>query len=195
MMGHRARLRQRFREGGLQTLSQAQIIELLLFYTVPRRDTLPIAERLLERFGSLNGVFSADISDLTGVKGVSQASAVLLRAAADVYIEYAEPDFIGRISAEYPRTMERLFDNLSKSTKEAVIFAVFVDEGGFAARLERYPAESQSAERIAEAARRYGFAGAFVAVGEDFDGKSELSAQIAKELGTIGVECTFHNIM
>lgn len=195
MTGHRARLRQRFLEGGLQALSQAQIIELLLFYTVPRRDTLPIAERLLERFGSLNGVFSADISDLTRVKGVSQASAVLLRAAADVYIEYAEPDFIGRVSAEYPQAVERLLGNLSKSTKEAVIFAVFVDEGGFAARSERYPAESQSAERIAETARRYGFAGAFVAVGEDFDGKSELSAQIAKELGTIGVECTFHNIM
>lgn len=195
MTGHRARLRQRFLEGGLHALSQAQIIELLLFYTVPRRDTLPIAGRLLERFGSLNGVFSADISDLTGVKGVSQASAVLLRAAADVYIEYAEPDFIGRISAEYPQAVERLLGNLSKSTKEAVIFAVFVDEGGFAARLERYPAESQSAERLAETARRYGFARAFVAVGEDFDGKSELSAQIAKELGTIGVECTFHNIM
>lgn len=195
MTGHRARLRQRFREGGLKALSHAQIIELLLFYTVPRRDTLPIAERLLERFCSLKGVFSADISDLTAVKGVSQASAVLLKAMADIYIEYAEPDFIGKVSADYPRAIERLFGNLSKGANEAEFLAVFIDENGFAVRTERYPAESQSVERIAETMQRYGFARAFVAVGEDFDGKSELSAQIAKELGTVGVECIFHNIM
>lgn len=186
MTGHRARLRQRFREGGLQALSQAQIIELLLFYTVPRRDTLPIAERLLERFGSLEGVFTADISELTAVKGVSQASAVLLRAAADIYIEYAEPNFIGRISAEYPRAVERLLGNLSKSTTEAAISVVFVDEDGFAARVERYPLESQSSEKIAKTARRYGFAWV---VCKGIGGSDKTAEEIAEKLRSTGVEC------
>ena len=62
--GHRARLRTR--------------LELLLFYSVPRANTNPIAHRLLERFGSLSGVLEAPRSELLKVEGVGAASATLL---------------------------------------------------------------------------------------------------------------------
>lgn len=184
MTGHRARLRQKLRESGITALSQAQIIELLLFYTIPRRDTLPVAERLLERFSSLGGVFTASIGDLTSVKGVSEASAVLLRAVADIYIEYAEPDFVGKISAEFPSAVELLFKNMSKGENKPEILAAFVDENGFAARCEHYPAESSSVGKIAETAKKYGFSGVIC---EDFG--CEMSKEIAQRLSAEGVGC------
>ena len=50
--GHRARLRKRFSEGGLDAFEDHQVIELLLFYAIPRRDTNEIAHLLLRRYGS-----------------------------------------------------------------------------------------------------------------------------------------------
>ncbi|MEK0082200.1 RadC family protein [Benzoatithermus flavus] len=59
--GHRERLRQRFLEMPLpETLADYELLELLLFFSIYRRDTKPIAKRLLASFGSLGGVFAAD---------------------------------------------------------------------------------------------------------------------------------------
>jgi len=52
--GHRARLRKRFSEGGLDAFEDHQVIELLLFYAIPRRDTNEIAHLLLRRYGSFD---------------------------------------------------------------------------------------------------------------------------------------------
>ncbi|MGO7675577.1 hypothetical protein ACC685_37715, partial [Rhizobium ruizarguesonis] len=57
--GHRERLRDRFRELGDNALADYEILELLLFRLIPRRETKPIAKALIERFGSLSGVFGA----------------------------------------------------------------------------------------------------------------------------------------
>lgn len=188
MTGHRARLRRKFLENGIGALSQAQIIELLLFYTIPRRDTLPIAERLLERFGSLNGVFTAEISKLASVQGVSRNSAVLLRAAADIFIEYAEPDFIGKISADDSQAIEKLLESMTKEAKEAGILAVFTDENGFAARVERFLPESSAADEIAKTALEHGFPRV---VCKSF-GADELLKELAQRLRTAGVKCDIY---
>lgn len=62
--GHRQRLKDSFLNHGLDTLNDIQVLELVLFYVVPRQDTNPIAHRLLDEFGSLSGVFDASIEDL-----------------------------------------------------------------------------------------------------------------------------------
>lgn len=53
--GHRQRLKNRFLADGLRSFNEINTLELLLFYAVPRKDTNPIAHRLLDRFGSLSG--------------------------------------------------------------------------------------------------------------------------------------------
>src|SRR5690242_14880106 len=58
--GHRERLRQRFTEVSPEALADYELLELLLFFSVYRRDTKPIAKDLIERFGSLGGVLAAD---------------------------------------------------------------------------------------------------------------------------------------
>ena len=76
--GHRERLKKRFLEEGLENFTPIQVLELLLFYCIPRRDTNPIAHALLERFGSLAGVLEAPIAELKKVPGMGEASATFL---------------------------------------------------------------------------------------------------------------------
>src|SRR5690606_19599065 len=67
--GHRERLRQRFSEAPVQ-LTDAQRLELLLTFAIPRRDVAPLADRLIQRFGSLDQVLSASRDELHAVEGV-----------------------------------------------------------------------------------------------------------------------------
>ena len=77
--GHRDRLRQRFLEYGLDNFNELNALELLLFFSIPRRDTNPIAHALLDRFGSLKGIFTASPQELCQVEGVGESTAALLR--------------------------------------------------------------------------------------------------------------------
>jgi len=77
--GHRGRVRAKFIESGLESFKPHEALELLLFYAVPRKDTNELAHRLLARFGSLNGVFGAEIKELCEVEGVSENTAVLIK--------------------------------------------------------------------------------------------------------------------
>lgn len=78
--GHRKRVREQFmKEGKLDSFAEHNILELLLFYSSPRADTNELAHTLINRFGSLNGVFNAPYEALLEVKGVGEQTAVLLK--------------------------------------------------------------------------------------------------------------------
>lgn len=68
--GHRQRLKDRFRQEGLDGFNEVNALEMLLFYCVPRSNTNPLAHRLIERFGSFSGVLDASIEELEAVEGV-----------------------------------------------------------------------------------------------------------------------------
>ena len=84
-LGHRDRLRNRFREAGTEALSDYEMLELVLFRALPRRDVKPLAKALIAKFGSFAEVISAPESRLREVKGLG-ASAVtdlkIVQAAA-----------------------------------------------------------------------------------------------------------------
>lgn len=83
-LGHRERLRSRFREGGETALADYEILELPLFRLIPRRDTKPIAKALLARFQTLAGVLGAPPALLQEVKGVGETVALDLKLIANV---------------------------------------------------------------------------------------------------------------
>lgn len=82
--GHRERLKQRFLEEGLDNFTEIQVLELLLFFAIPRSDTNPIAHGLLEHFGSLSQVLGADVEELKKVPGVKDHAATLLALVTDL---------------------------------------------------------------------------------------------------------------
>lgn len=75
--GHRKRVRDRFLKERLEGFEPHQVIELLLFFSIPRRDTNPAAHRLINRFGSVDGVLKADKEELVEVEGIGEKSAEL----------------------------------------------------------------------------------------------------------------------
>lgn len=79
--GHRARLRRRLLHGGDDALADHELIEALLMTVIPRMDVKPLARMLLQRFGSLAGVFNADPRALQAVPGIKEAAAAALRIA------------------------------------------------------------------------------------------------------------------
>lgn len=83
-LGHRERLRDKYRDHGDTSLADYEILELLLFRSIPRRDTKPLAKALLARFGSLAGVFGAPVSLLQEVKGIGESVALDLKLVATV---------------------------------------------------------------------------------------------------------------
>ena len=108
--GHRERLRDTFLTHGLDSFHELQALELLLFYAIPRRDTNPIAHALLDRFGSLDGVFAASEQELCEVSGIGKHAAALIlltpqivkrsRVAAADTIQYIRN---GKEAAQYLR--------------------------------------------------------------------------------------------
>ena len=75
---HRARMQQRVRRDGLASLAAHEVLEYLLFFSIPRQDTNPIAHRLIRHFGSYCNVLDATEEELLKVEGVGPASARLI---------------------------------------------------------------------------------------------------------------------
>lgn len=83
--GHRERIREQYRLHGAAAFLDHQFLELLLTYAIPRKDTNEIAHLLLKRFGSLEGVVTAEIPQLLQVEGVGEGAAVFLRMQGDLF--------------------------------------------------------------------------------------------------------------
>lgn len=86
--GHRRRLKERFLKEGLDSFEKHQVLELLLFFSIPRKDTNEIAHELLNKYGSLSGVFEADPKDLANTPGIGESSALLLALIPDLSRRY-----------------------------------------------------------------------------------------------------------
>ncbi len=80
--GHRERLKQRFLTAGSAALADYELLELLLFSGIPRRDTKPLAKALLAKFGSFAAVLSADLAALKQMAGMTPSAAVSLKVVA-----------------------------------------------------------------------------------------------------------------
>ena len=85
---HRQRLKTRLRQEGLDHFSDVQFLELLLCYTIPRKDTNPIGHALLEQFGSVSQVLEAPLEELEKVEGVGPESALLLHLLPQAFRFY-----------------------------------------------------------------------------------------------------------
>ena len=96
--GHRERLRNKFITSP-DSLEDHELLELLLFYAIPRCNTNETAHDLIDRFGSLQGVLDANFSSLVGVKDVGDKTALYLRVVSEVLSRYerASHELSGRI--------------------------------------------------------------------------------------------------
>src|ERR1044071_7328250 len=73
-LGHRERLRVRFREAGAEAVTDYELLELVLFRTIPQRDIKPLAKELIAKFGSFAEAVAAPVARLKEVKGLGDAA-------------------------------------------------------------------------------------------------------------------------
>lgn len=76
--GHRKRVKDRFLKEGLDTFKEHEVLEFLLFYTIPQKNTNTIAHELINKFGSLDNVLSAKVHELKKVKNIKDEAAIFL---------------------------------------------------------------------------------------------------------------------
>ncbi len=79
--GHRDRLRARFRDGGAAALADYELLELALFRALPRRDTKPLAKKLIKDFGSFGALLAADAETIARVGDISEGAVAALKIA------------------------------------------------------------------------------------------------------------------
>lgn len=91
-------MKQSVKDNGFSYLSEHRLIELLLFYSIPRADTNDIAHNLLNEFGSFQEVFNAEIPRLCKVEGVGENTAMLIASVGEIIKRSSEEKVDRRVS-------------------------------------------------------------------------------------------------
>ena len=126
--GHRGRMKQRYLSQGLDGFSDHEVLELLLYYAIPRADVNPLAHRLIDHFGSLHAVLDAEVGELTEVAGVGESTALLLRFVRDLNRRYLLDKQEKRPSLAEPEAAGKLFLPYFYGIQEERVYAAFLDD-------------------------------------------------------------------
>ena len=100
--GHRSRMTEKLANHGPHIFNTYELLEMLLYGTIPYKDTNPIAKRLLDRFGSLDGVLSATEDELCTVDGVGGAAAALIRTVGRYGEEHEDEELPPPVNPDKP---------------------------------------------------------------------------------------------
>lgn len=127
--GHRERMRNKYVNKGIEVFEQHEILEMLLFYAIPRKNTNDIAHRLLEACGSLSAVFDAPI-DILMQQGLSYNAAVLLHMIPDLSRAYQSDKFDNEEKIITDENIGKKMVHLFAGKNEECVYAFFLDAKG-----------------------------------------------------------------
>jgi len=117
--GHRARLRSRLLDAGPDALADHEMLELVLFLALPRRDTKPIARELISRFGSFAGAIAAPLRDLRCVEGLGDSGAAALKTIQAAALRLARAEVMEQpVLSNWDRLMAYLTAVLAREKVE-----------------------------------------------------------------------------
>ncbi len=129
--GHRERLRQRYRQTGLDGFADHEVLEFLLTFAIPRANTNPPGHSLLEQFGSLSGVLSAQEGELNQVAGIGPKAALLLQLCGDVMRRVQLQEAAGkqaRPALRNPEAAARYAMELTRGQRYECVYVVGLDK-------------------------------------------------------------------
>ncbi len=207
-VGHRERMRKRYQQSSLDSFADHEILEMLLYYCLPRRDTNGLAHQILDAFdGKFHSVLDASCEELTQIPGVSENTAVLLSMLPQVFRRYRESMDIGdrkrlnsaKAAGNYfiPKYIGRIRETVMLvcvDGKCRVINSQILIEG----TVDTAPI---SVRRIAEIALRYNAFGVLLAHnhpgGQALPSREDifLTQEIAKGLAVLGIRLVDHIII
>lgn len=130
---HRERVLEKFRRFGLEVFSDHEVLELLLFFAIPRVDTNPTAHRLLAHFGSLHAVLEAPVEQLCQVQGIGPRSADLIKLSFAMCARYQQDVVKNNRHSDKLNTIDKIgeyFVPQFLGEREEVLLAAYLDGAG-----------------------------------------------------------------
>ena len=125
--GHRNRIRKRYQNTGIESFEEHEVLEMLLFYVIPQKNTNPLAHKLLDKFMSLKGVFNASIPDLMTVDGVGIATATFLNFIGELFNSYSCEEYTGSTLKNTEERCAYFLNKLQNEMKKEVLLVVCLD--------------------------------------------------------------------
>lgn len=126
---HRERMRTRFAENGIDGFHEHEILEMLLFYSIPVVNTNPLAHKLLSEFGSLKNVIEAPMEALSKVEGMGEKSALFISFINSIISKVSESRTTETVLSDYDSVGRFLVNEFRNDKKERVI-ALLLDAKG-----------------------------------------------------------------
>lgn len=127
---HRKRVRERYFSGGFEGMTDSEALEMLLFYCIPRKDTVPMANALLEHFGSLSCIFEASPEGLTEVDGIGENAAAFLTMIPKICRRYLTDKYSVDISLDDREGLANFISSLYIGKKSEEINLLCFDGTG-----------------------------------------------------------------
>lgn len=157
--GHRRRMLETFLASGIDGMHQHEILEMLLFFAIPRRDTNETAHLLIETFGSISAVFDAPVEELVKVEGIGMNAASLIKMIPQLARAYLSDSHNPVIITSFEDAAACLLPKFIGRTKETVFLLCLDNKNKVIACLKVGEGSVNSTEistrRIAELAMKY----------------------------------------
>lgn len=125
--GHRQKLKNQFYEAGLDHMPDHVVLEMLLFFGIPYKDTNPIAHELINSFGSFAGVLRADLDDLKNIKGMTENAACLIKMMLPVFNRYSESLASKTPKLQSPKEIVDYIRQKFNGTYNEIVYALCFD--------------------------------------------------------------------
>ena len=130
MEGHRARMRLRAESIGAEHMRPQELVEMMLYYALPRRDTREQAHALIGAFGSVEGVLAASEQELTKVRGIGRRTAAWLRALGEMVEAYADLDAMDRPRINNMRRTDAFLSQFFQNADYPEVWQFSLNAGG-----------------------------------------------------------------
>lgn len=128
---HRERLRETFRKSGYSGLPDHNLLEFLLFYSIPRKDTNELAHRLIDALGSLDKVLCASREQLLEIEGIGESSAMLISLFPELFRRFNESALGKKINLSEPSdAMDYLVKKYTFDNKSEIFYMLCLDGVG-----------------------------------------------------------------
>ena len=125
--GHRDRMRDRYLESGAESFATHELLEMLLFYGVPQKDTNSLAHDMINHFGSLEGVISATPEELMSIPGIKKHAAVLVSLVAEINRRCLTEKMSRRVLLNTQEKIEHYIKPILNMLSVEKLYALFLD--------------------------------------------------------------------
>lgn len=125
--GHRKRVKENVCKNGFSQLEEHRLLELILFYSIPREDTNALAHKIINHFGSFENIFSADIESLKNVEGVGENTAILIASMGEVYKRLNAEKLYKKSSYKNKEDLKKLAYSLVANEEKEVAYIICFD--------------------------------------------------------------------